>query len=64
MIPMTIDWGLAASVAGKSFATVFLVLVVLAAVTWLIGFAFQRMKKRGEEAKPEEAKPEETKPKG
>ena len=64
MIPMTIDWGLAASVAGKSFATVFLVLIILAVVTWLIGFAFQRMKKRGEEAKPGEVKPEETKPKG
>ncbi len=64
MILMTIDWGLAASIAGKSFATVFLVLIILAVVTWLIGLAFQRMKKRREEAKPGEVKPEETKPKG
>ena len=64
MIPMTIDWGMAATVAGKSFATVFLILVILAVVTWLIGFVLQRAKKREEEAKPGEVKPEETKPKG
>lgn len=64
MIPLTIDWGMAASVAGKSFATVFLVLVVLAVVTWLIGFVLQKAKKRGAEAKPGDVKQEETKPKG
>ena len=64
MIPLTIDWGMAATVAGKSFLTVFTVLVVLAVVTWLIGFVLQRAKKREEEAKPGEVKPEETKPKG
>jgi Na+-transporting methylmalonyl-CoA/oxaloacetate decarboxylase gamma subunit len=62
MTPMAIDWGLAASIAGKSFGTVFVVLVILAVVTWLIGLGFQRMKRRAEEAKPEEAKPEEAKP--
>jgi Na+-transporting methylmalonyl-CoA/oxaloacetate decarboxylase gamma subunit len=64
MAPMAIDWGLAASIAGKSFGTVFVVLIILAVVTWLIGLAFQRMKRRAEEAKPEETKPQETKPKG
>lgn len=64
MTPMAIDWGLATSIAGRSFATVFLVLVILAVAVWLIGLAFQRWKKRGEQVKPEEAKPEETKPKG
>lgn len=64
MIPLTIDWGMAATVAGKSFATVFLVLVVLAVVTWLIGFVLQKAKKRGAAAKPGDVKQEETKPKG
>lgn len=64
MIPMTIDWGMAATVAGKSFLTVFTVLVILAVVTWLIGFAVQRAKKRGAEAESGEVKQEETKPKG
>ncbi len=64
MTPMAIDWGLATSIAGRSFATVFVVLVILAVAVWLIGLAFQRMKRRREEAKPGEVKPEETKPKG
>jgi Na+-transporting methylmalonyl-CoA/oxaloacetate decarboxylase gamma subunit len=64
MTPMATDWGLAASIAGKSFGTVFLVLVILAVAVWLIGLAFQRLKKGREEVKPAEAKPQETKPKG
>jgi Na+-transporting methylmalonyl-CoA/oxaloacetate decarboxylase gamma subunit len=64
MTPMAIDWGAAASIAGRSFATVFVVLIILAVAVWLIGLAFQRLKRRGEEAKAEEAKPEQTKPKG
>jgi Na+-transporting methylmalonyl-CoA/oxaloacetate decarboxylase gamma subunit len=64
MTPMAVDWGLAASIAGKSFGTVFLVLIILAVVTWLVGLAFRRLKKRGEELKPGEAKPGASKPKG
>jgi Na+-transporting methylmalonyl-CoA/oxaloacetate decarboxylase gamma subunit len=64
MTPMAIDWGSAASIAGRSFGTVFVVLIILAVAVWLIGLAFQRFKRRGEEAKAEEAKPEQTKPKG
>ena len=63
MVPMAINWGEAAEIAGKSFGTVFLMLIILAIVTWLVGFIFQRIKKRGEEAKAT-AKVEETKPKG
>ena len=64
MTPMAVDWGLASSIAGKSFGAVFLVLIVLAVVVWLIGLAFQRLKKGREGVKPGEAKPGETKPKG
>ena len=64
MIPMTVNWGEAGALAGKGFGTVFLVLIILAVVTWLIGFTFQRIKKRKEEVESTTAKVEETKPKG
>ncbi len=63
MILMTINWGEAGALAGKGFGTVVIVLVILAVVTWLMGFIFQRIKKRGEKAKTT-AEVEETKPKG
>ena len=67
MLPMTINWGEASLLAGKGFGTVFLILIILAVVTWLIGFVFQRIKKEQEkaksEAKVEEGKVEETKTK-
>ena len=52
MIPMTINWGEASSLAGKGVGTVFLVLIILAALTWLLGFAFQRVKRGKEKANP------------
>ncbi len=45
MVPMTIDWGEAGLLAGQGFGTVFLILIILAVVTWLVGFVFQRTKK-------------------
>jgi Na+-transporting methylmalonyl-CoA/oxaloacetate decarboxylase gamma subunit len=62
MEPMSANWGEAILIAGKSFGTVFLVLIILAVVTWLIGFAFRRTKRvraKGESA----AEVEETKTK-
>jgi Na+-transporting methylmalonyl-CoA/oxaloacetate decarboxylase gamma subunit len=49
---MVTNWAEAALLAGKCFGTVFLVLVILAVVTWLIGLAFQRAKRGQEKAKP------------
>ncbi len=63
MVPMIIDWGQAGALAGKGFGTVFIVLVILAVVTWLMGFIFQRIKKKKEAAKSA-TKVEEIKPKG
>ncbi len=63
MIPMTINWGEAGALAGKGFGTVFLILIILAVATWLIGFVFQRIKKGKEEAETV-TEPKETKPKG
>jgi len=37
-----IDWGAAGALAGKGFGTVFAVLVILAVMTWLIGFVSHR----------------------
>ncbi|MFW6102537.1 MAG: OadG family protein [Chloroflexota bacterium] len=51
MAPMTTDWGEAGLTAGIGFGTVFLVLVILAVVTWLIGLIFQRVKRGQEKAK-------------
>jgi len=51
MVPMTTNWAEAALLAGKAFSTIFLVLIILAVVTWLIGFVFQRIKSRRERAK-------------
>ncbi len=45
------NWGEAALLAGKSFGIVFLVLIILAVVTWLIGLVFQRVKRAQEKAK-------------
>jgi len=48
MMSMTVNWGEASLLAVKGFGTVFLVLIILAALTWLLGFIFQRVKgKRG-----------------
>jgi Na+-transporting methylmalonyl-CoA/oxaloacetate decarboxylase gamma subunit len=47
------NWGQALLIAGKGFGTVFLILVILAVVTWLIGLAFRRFGRVREEAKPE-----------
>jgi Na+-transporting methylmalonyl-CoA/oxaloacetate decarboxylase gamma subunit len=47
------NWGQAFLIAGKSFGTVFLILIILAVVTWLIGLAFRRAGRAHEEAKPE-----------
>jgi Na+-transporting methylmalonyl-CoA/oxaloacetate decarboxylase gamma subunit len=47
---MSANWGEALLIAGKSFGSVFLVLVILAVVTWLIGLAFQRNKRNKEKA--------------
>ena len=51
MVPMTTNWGEASLLAGRGFGTVFLILVILAVVTWLIGFVFQRIKRGQEKAK-------------
>lgn len=51
MVPMATIWGEAGSVAGIGFGTVFLVLIILAVVTWLIGLIFQRVKRGQEKAK-------------
>lgn len=51
MAPMTTDWGEAGLTAGIGFGTVFLVLIILAVVTWLIGLIFQRVKRGQEKAK-------------
>lgn len=48
---MTTSWAEAALLAGKGFGTVFLVLVILAVVTWLVGLVFQRVKRGQEKAK-------------
>ena len=51
MASMTTIWGEAGLVAGIGFGTVFLVLVILAVITWLIGLIFQRVKRGQEKAK-------------
>jgi Na+-transporting methylmalonyl-CoA/oxaloacetate decarboxylase gamma subunit len=51
MASMTTIWGEAGLVAGIGFGTVFLVLVILAVITWLIGLIFQRIKRGQEKAK-------------
>ncbi|MCD6600268.1 MAG: OadG family protein [Dehalococcoidia bacterium] len=50
MMSMTANWGEASLLAVKGFGTVFLVLVILAALTWLLGFIFQRVKGKRERA--------------
>ena len=60
---MAANWGDALLIAGRSFGSVFLILVILAIVTWLIGLAFQRSNRNREEAKPA-AELEETKTEG
>jgi Na+-transporting methylmalonyl-CoA/oxaloacetate decarboxylase gamma subunit len=47
-----VNWGEALLIAGKSFGSVFLVLVILAVVTWLIGLAFQRSRRSNDGIKP------------
>jgi Na+-transporting methylmalonyl-CoA/oxaloacetate decarboxylase gamma subunit len=51
MEPMAADWGAAGLLAGRGFGTVFLVLIILAVVTWLIGLVFQRIKRGQDKAK-------------
>jgi Na+-transporting methylmalonyl-CoA/oxaloacetate decarboxylase gamma subunit len=51
MASMTTIWGEASLVAGIGFGTVFLVLIILAVITWLIGLIFQRIKRGQEKAK-------------
>jgi len=62
MEQMAANGGEALLIAGRSFGSVFLILVILAVVTWLIGLAFQRSKRNKEEAKSA-VKMEEPKPK-
>jgi Na+-transporting methylmalonyl-CoA/oxaloacetate decarboxylase gamma subunit len=62
MVPMSVNWGEAILLAGKSFGVVFLVLIILAVVTWLIGLVFQRIK-RGQEKAKSATEVEETKAK-
>lgn len=50
MASMTTIWGEAGRVAGIGFGTVFLVLIILAVITWLIGLIFQRIKRGQEKA--------------
>jgi len=52
MMSMTVNWGEASLLAAKGFGTVFLVLIILAALTWLLGFIFQRVKGKRERANP------------
>jgi Na+-transporting methylmalonyl-CoA/oxaloacetate decarboxylase gamma subunit len=59
---MSANWSQAFLIAGKSFGTVFLILIILAVITWLIGLAFRRT--RRVPRKPEsEAKADETRTK-
>jgi Na+-transporting methylmalonyl-CoA/oxaloacetate decarboxylase gamma subunit len=51
VVPMAINWGEAGLLAGRGFGAVFLMLIIIAVVTWLVGFIFQRIKKRQEKAK-------------
>ena len=52
MMSMTVNCGEASLLAVKGFGTVFLVLIILAALTWLLGFIFQRVKGKRERANP------------
>jgi Na+-transporting methylmalonyl-CoA/oxaloacetate decarboxylase gamma subunit len=47
-----IDWGAAGALAGKGFGTVFAVLVILAVMTWLIGFVSQKTRRTRTEPVP------------
>ena len=40
---MAVDWGVAAQIGGVGFGIVFTVLVVLAAVMWLMGLVFSKI---------------------
>ena len=62
MEPMSANWGEALQIAGKGFGTVFLILIILAVVTWLLGLIFQRIKANRQKAEPP-AEAEQTKPK-
>jgi Na+-transporting methylmalonyl-CoA/oxaloacetate decarboxylase gamma subunit len=53
------NWGEALLIAGKGFGTVFLILVILAVVTWLIGLAFRRAG-RGQAKAEAQSKAEQT----
>ena len=52
MMSTTVNWGGASLLAVKGFGTVFLVLIILAALTWLLGFIFQRVKGEKGRANP------------
>ena len=62
MEPMSTNWGEALLIAGKGFGAVFLILIILAVVTWLLGLVFQRIKANRQKAEPP-AEAEQTKPK-
>jgi Na+-transporting methylmalonyl-CoA/oxaloacetate decarboxylase gamma subunit len=62
MVPMAVNWGEVTLFAGKGFGVVFLVLIILAVITWLVGLVFQRIK-RGQEKAKSATKVEETKAK-
>jgi len=51
MEPAAADWGAAGLLAVRGFGTVFLVLIILAVVTWLVGLVFQRIKRGQDKAK-------------
>ena len=40
---MAVDWGFAAQTGGFGFGLVFVVLIILAVVTWLIGVVMNRI---------------------
>ncbi|MFC1957596.1 OadG family protein [Chloroflexota bacterium] len=40
---MAVDWGVAAQIGGVGFGIVFTVLIVLAAVMWLMGLVFSKI---------------------
>ncbi len=45
---MAIDYGEAAKIAGGGFGITFLVLIVLALITWLVGLVARKAAARGE----------------
>ncbi len=44
-----IDWNLAAKIAGGGFGVTILVLIILLAVTWIVGLVIQKYQTKSEE---------------